>query len=320
MKNIHVVSTPKPSRLYKHKFDETFRLLKNELQVSGQTISQNIYITSDEEIKEGDAYITKNGEICKSHNGSKIILFKTDKKIILTDNQDLISKTCVHNFVHIINDSFQCSKCKKQVLRSEITVSDTTEGVQAIPDDFLEWFVKNPNCEEVEVIKYEDNSSPMLIKDKTFHYKITIPKEEPKYPIGGYAPGYYMCNCSTCKKQFQGDKRAVQCEPCAIEMIKEEPKQELERGITITQVSKQETLEEATRKYLKNCKEAIHDNIMFIQGSNFGVKWQQERSYSKEEVKEQLNLILAMKNSLLDTFTDDNGFITDKWFEKFKKK
>lgn len=37
----------------------------------------------------------------------------------------------------------------------------------------------------------------------------------PKYPIGGYAPGNYYCTCCTCKKQFQGDKRAVQCEQCA---------------------------------------------------------------------------------------------------------
>lgn len=46
--------------------------------------------------------------------------------------------------------------------------------------------------------------------------------ESKQYPIGGYAPGNYMCNCSTCKKQFIGDKRAVQCEPCAIEMTKKE--------------------------------------------------------------------------------------------------
>jgi len=42
-----------------------------------------------------------------------------------------------------------------------------------------------------------------------------------------------------------------------------------------------ETLEEASRKYLKNCKESIHDNIMFLQGSNFGAKWQQEQDKNK---------------------------------------
>ena len=39
--------------------------------------------------------------------------------------------------------------------------------------------------------------------------------EDKKYPIGGYAPGNYMCNCTTCKTRFIGDKRAVQCEDCA---------------------------------------------------------------------------------------------------------
>jgi hypothetical protein len=37
-----------------------------------------------------------------------------------------------------------------------------------------------------------------------------------KYPIGGYAPGNYTCICCICKKEFHGDKRAVQCEPCAL--------------------------------------------------------------------------------------------------------
>lgn len=37
-----------------------------------------------------------------------------------------------------------------------------------------------------------------------------------KYPIGGYAPGGYMCNCLSCGSQFTGDKRAFQCQPCAV--------------------------------------------------------------------------------------------------------
>jgi hypothetical protein len=39
---------------------------------------------------------------------------------------------------------------------------------------------------------------------------------EKKYPIGGYAPGNYHDRCCTCRQPFQGDKRATQCEPCAI--------------------------------------------------------------------------------------------------------
>lgn len=32
----------------------------------------------------------------------------------------------------------------------------------------------------------------------------------------GYAPGSYYCRCFNCSEQFQGDKRAQQCEPCAV--------------------------------------------------------------------------------------------------------
>lgn len=40
-----------------------------------------------------------------------------------------------------------------------------------------------------------------------------------KYPIGGYAPGFYTCTCCICKNEFQGDKRAFQCEPCATKAL-----------------------------------------------------------------------------------------------------
>lgn len=39
------------------------------------------------------------------------------------------------------------------------------------------------------------------------------------YPIGGFAPGNYMNTCTECKEDFIGDKRAVQCEPCAINAV-----------------------------------------------------------------------------------------------------
>ena len=43
--------------------------------------------------------------------------------------------------------------------------------------------------------------------------------EKNEYPIGGFAPGFYHCNCVTCKHNFIGDKRATQCETCAMEMV-----------------------------------------------------------------------------------------------------
>jgi hypothetical protein len=46
-------------------------------------------------------------------------------------------------------------------------------------------------------------------------------KPEKKYPIGGYAPGNYHNRCCTCERSFFGDKRAVQCESCAVESLRE---------------------------------------------------------------------------------------------------
>lgn len=34
-------------------------------------------------------------------------------------------------------------------------------------------------------------------------------------PIGGWAPGGYLCVCLDCNAQFAGDKRATQCADCA---------------------------------------------------------------------------------------------------------
>lgn len=37
-----------------------------------------------------------------------------------------------------------------------------------------------------------------------------------QWPLRGYAPGRYICRCKSCEKHFEGDKRAMQCLPCAL--------------------------------------------------------------------------------------------------------
>lgn len=78
-----------------------------------------------------------------------------------------------------------------------------------------------------------------------------------------------------------------------------------------------ETLEQAIKSKLSPLKLDISNNIMFIQGANFGAKWQQERSYSEEEV-----LILIKKgiSAWRNEDYSDGVLETDKWFEQFKKK
>jgi hypothetical protein len=132
-----------------------------------------------------------------------------------------------------------------------------------------------------------------------------LPTDEPKqYPIGGYAPGYYSCTCVTCKKEFTGDKRAVQCKPCAIQMTREEPKQE--------------TIEEAAVDYISEKSERAREYGMVFNAIRFGAKWQAERRYSEEEV---LVLLHKRDKHNMDNPNTFNGWLTPKeWFKQFKKK
>jgi hypothetical protein len=262
MKNIYVLPTDKETRLH-----NTFGILRLEKGYDASPCNKNIYITSNEEIKVGDYWIyicPINGLDYKDNNNpivknnlpptwfEKLHDKGNYKKIILTTDQDLIK-----------------------------------DGVQAIDDEFLEWFVKNPSCEEVEVEKekvhigwepdytYEDLGIDGVQNVYQDFYKIIIPKEEQVDILDmGQIPA------------------------------KEEPKQE--------------TLEESAEKYsinqfpLKDFNGKQWNNhrelckIDFINGS----KWQQEQDekmYSEEDMKKSFN-----------------GFKTGKsfeeWFEQFKNK
>jgi hypothetical protein len=133
--------------------------LKNKMKNIFKVQSE-YYITSDEEIKEGYwvfdstnyGLIHKVWEVTKTHFSFKDSLHARGlksrnrnlkihfKKIILTTDSDLIK-----------------------------------DGIQSIDDTFLEWFVKNPSCESVEVVLDEIS---LVISDNI--YRIIIPQEQPK--------------------------------------------------------------------------------------------------------------------------------------------
>lgn len=292
MNNIHVLLTDKPSRLQLNRHSKLF--LSEVPKAYADCINQNIYITNDEEIKEGDWLIggaedESQNEIWQ-HDGIGYIC-EEDKKIILTTDQDLIKN-----------------------------------GVQTIHDEFLEWFVKNPTCEFADVNDWMSTNGRIAFDaDKRYqlcnhlHSKEIIPKEEPKYPIGGYAPGYYGCTCVTCKTEFMGDKRAVQCEPCAIKMVNTKIKVNDKGGVEIKQ--QETTLEDASENYVNNEPDST---LKLISKYSFkdGAKWQQKRSYSEEEV-------LSFGKLVLDTFHSEGRTNSGKdrlarvkfedWFQQFKK-
>lgn len=274
MKNIHILPTDKLSKRYVlgkcikelsdvkvGQFTKTYHLMYSEEYFQ----AHNIYITSNEEIIKGDwCFLQKDGK--------KYVYKCTEKpqnpkhwglKIILTTDQDLIK-----------------------------------DGVQAIDDEFLEWFVKNPNCEEVK-IKQEKYILQHLFKPQEyrFRYKIIIPKEELKQEI--------ILSEEDAKIFIDAMIKAP------------EPNEKLKQAFK--NFHKQETLEEAANKdFRKNvskpyCCEISQNDVeeSFIRGA----KWQQERSYSEEDMHKLMNEYqdyLFKTNDPVKTFKE--------WFEQSKKK
>jgi hypothetical protein len=291
MKNIHLITTSQPSRLLCNHTLKSFCFQKeengmfvNDGKVSGASFwsiekaknngfnPQHIYITSDEEIKGCDWYLVIGGiglevNTCHKSNGDTPIN-NWLKKIILTTDQDLIA-----------------------------------DGVQAIDDEFLEWFVKNPSCEEVEVIPLRKSSGHYDDKD-VWHwdflaYKITIPQEEHSKQIKCYCGHTSYCDCSPL----------------------DEPRKE--------------TLEEFA---LKNSKYTNHSNINHSKEEAIilGAKWQQEQDknkYSEEDMFEFSQWVssedwvyLPSKGYWVNEEQEEleqklnSKEILNMWFEQYKKK
>jgi len=190
MKNIHLLPTDKPSRLHLGNSG----LVLCDLNFGKNTINgQNIYITSDEEIKKDWCIDIEDNTVFK------------------------VKEQAYSGLLRSATDSFVEDSCKKIILTTDQDL--IKDGVQAIDDEFLEWFVNNPSCEEVEV-KEEDysqkcrecgeyvkrgynctkgcfmKSGNFIPTDKNIKYKIIIPKEEPKQEVN-----YYSSNLFTEKKE-----------------------------------------------------------------------------------------------------------------------
>jgi hypothetical protein len=157
MKNIHLLQTDNCSPLV-HSTSRYGGLFLSKyyspMKIMGDSY-QNIYITNSEEIKEGDwcydkvlnlIFQTDNHTDFKYANQTDNVL-----KIILTTDQDLIK-----------------------------------DGVQAIDDEFLEWFVKNPSCDFIKIINNETGNYREFDSAPNLLYKIIIPREEPKDVVLGY--------------------------------------------------------------------------------------------------------------------------------------
>jgi hypothetical protein len=254
MKNIHILPTDKPSRLVRIYSDVERNnfTIKLDTKVNDSFKEYvNIYITSDEEIKEGDWFLTddKRVEKCTPDWRAR----EWHKKIILTTDFRL------------------------------------APDVQKIDDEFLEWFVKNPSCEKIEV------NSVIILKESRdeidYHnYKIIIPQEEPKQDLE--------------KEMFELEQQLDI--PSSMRWHNSKPKQE-----TLEEVAKQSAVEQFEA-----------GNSAYILGFTEGAKSEaardaynasQERSYSEEEVQ-----LIASK--LLTDIKNGNAGNSVEWFKQFKKK
>ena len=209
MKNIFLLKTDKPTRLH---FDDKLFLSLNlwiSREINSIVEGRDIYITSDEEIKEGDWMIRGNEQPTLVTPNFFWDFGVRYYKIILTTDPTLIA-----------------------------------DGVQSIDDEFLEWFVKNPSCEEIEVKKEYKHFTSEL-----YDYKIIITKEEPKQE----------CECTDeCLGYLTKDCKSI-----------EEPKQE--------------TLEEAAENYSRitlNKNGLMSDKQ--VNGFIAGAKWQAEQIHDQD--------------------------------------
>jgi hypothetical protein len=234
MKNIHLIATDKPSRVYKHLDRELKHTVRYFEQKGLLCINQHIYITSDEGIKDGDWGLSKLNEV---------ILFgrryneKLYKKIILTTDHGLIK-----------------------------------DGVQAIADEFLQWFVKNPSCESIEV----ESGLFFYAEGEDRRYKIIIPQEEHPKQIKCYCGHTIYCDCSPLEEPKQEENEIIDISDHdgignAVDNLNNEPPQE--------------TLEEALNKLKEqNTVLNLYPSNLIQNVAEFGANWQAKRMYSEEEI------------------------------------
>jgi hypothetical protein len=275
MKNIHVLPTDKPSRLYYNTKGKCYAFSNKILSQGGWVENQNIYITSsDEEIKDCWVLNIYTNEVyfVKGFYGIQPII----KKIILTTDQDLI-----------------------------------TDGVQAIDDEFLEWFVSkaNDSGKPIDIVearkekyseRFDNDKSPIGNPDTWGNrWVLVFPKEEPKQDL---------------KKEMFELEQELDI-PSHLRWHNSKPKQE--------------TLEEAAMNYLDRTYNLSYERTTWqkLHEKTFiaGAKWQQEQKkelYSKEDLESAF-----VQGALTDLFNtwgiSEKDMAKEKfaqWFEQFKKK
>jgi hypothetical protein len=251
MKNIFVLPTDRPSRLWLYKnFDNLLTGLT--VEKSKDIHPQHIYVTSDEEIKEGDWSYDSRGFVEKVDESYDLeVINALGKKIILTTDPQLIA-----------------------------------DGVQAIDDEFLEWFVKNPDCESIGFVVenykedewVDDDFGGEIYTFEYERYKIIIPQEEPKFEdsIENSLSIMSIANDMFSKKEEPKQDRtcsnncSVVCGECQILEHKQEPCDNCNNDVCCCTIKKQETIEDGTNKWVFETNADRWSNNDDTAGDNYG--------------------------------------------------
>jgi hypothetical protein len=174
MKNLHLISTDKGQRITKTN-KGTFLfcsvVAKDFIETRKDYLGFHLYITNDEQIKVGDWFYVKTTNIYGGNIVAKCLDFGSYcwSEHILTDTTD--------------EKGYHPSHCVKIILTTDQDL--IKDGVQAIDEEFLEWFVKNPSCKSVEtMIEYKDGYGNWYKYDKEFWDKHSNkPKFGTRYKI-----------------------------------------------------------------------------------------------------------------------------------------
>ncbi len=319
MKNLYLLSTQNNnSKLASYIYDESKNIKVGELRLkldisSGWTNCWNpkeLYIVSDEKIKKGNWCLHKDGKgvICK------VTLIFEDGDVLLNN----ATRTNPLNF-------------RKIILTTDFDL--IKNGVQSIDDEFLEWFVKNPSCEYVDVekicqeeviLEWWENLSDKETKEvflKTNNFRLggwghdIGPTDEDVRDM------YLEIHNLNSKQQKFYYKIIIPKEQTKTGYSKSETKF---LGVEFTLndsskqfIPKQETIEEAAERCFEEMKSLNPTGGLkeFIKlAVNFGAKWKQERMYSEEEVYIIIKMCVSMKGS------GKTDIEIVEYFEQFKNK
>jgi len=222
-------------------------------------IEDELYIiSSSEQVNFNDYYITTSNTIAKADIGGSEVANKNKRpKIILTANKLLIK-----------------------------------DGVQTIDDDFLQWFVKNPSCESVEIDCWTIRTKDKVVYEPPLkEYEIIIPSEPKQETLEEVAENY------------------VRNEPDA----------------TLKLISKYSFKDGAKWEKENSNVNALHFEIDALKRLVKVLEHQQERTYSEEDMKQFAwecvanflsNNVNEVERALVEVIIDRNS----KQFEQFKKK